>query len=130
MTSHLLGAIRVSVDYEPSQPTTVQQKEQLERAIDAAKDKNMRVILGIQPGHNTDVTGDPNGVKKFAAYMALVARTFPSVERLRGRQRAEPRPLLVPDVQRQRHDRVGDDVRGGARGELRRAEGRASGAST
>src|SRR3954469_16354496 len=80
MTSHLLGAIRVSVDYEPSEPTTVQQKEQLERAIDTAKDKDMRVILGIQPGHNTDVTGDPNGVKKFAAYMALVARTFPSVD--------------------------------------------------
>src|SRR3954452_18150140 len=79
MTSHLLGAIRVSVDYEPSQPTTVQQKEQLGRAIDAAKDKNMRVIVGIQPVHSTDVTGDPNGVKKFAAYAALVAKTFPSV---------------------------------------------------
>src|SRR3954469_14798271 len=79
MTSHLLGAIRVSVDYEPSEPTTVQQKDQLERAIDAAKDKNMRVIVGIQPGHSTDVTGDPNGVKKFAAYAALVAKTFPSV---------------------------------------------------
>ena len=26
------------------------------------------------------MTGDPNGVKKFAAYMALVARTFPSVD--------------------------------------------------
>src|SRR3954462_13704194 len=79
MTSHLLGAIRVSVDYEPSEPTTVQQKDQLERAIDAAKDKNMRVIVGIQPGHSTDVTGDPNGVKKFAAYTALVAKAFPSV---------------------------------------------------
>ncbi|MFL6005239.1 MAG: hypothetical protein ACJ744_03210 [Gaiellaceae bacterium] len=79
MTSHLLGAIRVSVDYEPSEPTTVQQKEQLSRAIDTAKDKNMRVILGIQPGHSTDVTGDPNGVKKFAAYTALVAKAFPSV---------------------------------------------------
>jgi hypothetical protein len=80
MTTHLLGAIRVSVDYEPSEPTTVQQKEQLERAIDAANAKDMRVILGVQPGHNTDVTGDPNGVKKFAGYMALVARTFPSVD--------------------------------------------------
>src|SRR5881227_2364516 len=53
MTSHLLGAIRISVDYEPSQPTAVQQQDQLERAIDAANGK-MRVILGIQPGHSTD----------------------------------------------------------------------------
>ena len=36
-------------------------------------------MLWIQPGHSTDVTGDPNGVKKFAAYTALVARAFPSV---------------------------------------------------
>jgi hypothetical protein len=33
MTSHLLGAIRISVDYEPSDATTVQQDAQLERAI-------------------------------------------------------------------------------------------------
>src|SRR6266542_5847817 len=29
MTSHNLGAIRMSVDYEPSEPTTVQQEGQL-----------------------------------------------------------------------------------------------------
>ena len=79
MTSHLLGAIRISVDYEPSEPTTVQQQAQLARAIAAANDKDLRVLLSIQPGHNTDVTGDPNGTKKFAAYTALVAKAFPSV---------------------------------------------------
>ena len=79
MTSHFLGAIRLSVDYEPSQPTTVQQEDQLGRAVDAATDKGLRVMLGIQPGHSTDVTGDPNGTRRFAAYTALVARTFPKV---------------------------------------------------
>ena len=59
MSSHLLGAIRVSVDYEPSQPTTVQQKEQLERAIDAAKDKNMRVILVDPAGSQHRRDGRP-----------------------------------------------------------------------
>jgi hypothetical protein len=80
MTSHLLGAIRLSVDYEPAQPTTIQQEDQLERAIDAATAKGLRVMVGIQPGHNTDVTGDPNGTKKFAAYTALVAKKFPAVD--------------------------------------------------
>jgi hypothetical protein len=79
MTSHKLGAIRISVDYEPSDATTVQQEAQLERAIAAAEQRSLRIILSISPGHNTDVTGEPNGVNKFAAYTALVARAFPEV---------------------------------------------------
>jgi hypothetical protein len=79
MSSHRLGAIRLSVDYERSEPTTVQQQDQLERAITTADLRGLRVLLSIAPGHSTDVTGDPNGVKKFAAYTALVARAFPSV---------------------------------------------------
>ena len=79
MASHKLGAIRMSVDYEPSEPTTVQQLDQLERAITSADRRGLLVLLSISPGHSTDVTRDPNGVKKFAAYTALVARAFPSV---------------------------------------------------
>jgi len=79
MTSHNLGAIRMSVDYEPSEPTTVQQEGQLERAIEAADARGLRILLSIAPGHSTDVTGEPNGVRKFAAYTALVARAFPGV---------------------------------------------------
>src|SRR3954470_18474913 len=36
MTTYGLGAVRMSVDYEPSDATTVQQKVQLERAVNAA----------------------------------------------------------------------------------------------
>jgi hypothetical protein len=79
MASHRLGATRMSVEYEPSQPTTVQQQDQLERAVAAANEKGLRVLLSITPGHSTDVTGDPSGTHKFAAYTALVARAFPSV---------------------------------------------------
>jgi len=79
MASHKLGATRMSVDFEPSEPTTVQQMDQLERAIHAANEKGLLVLLSITPGHSTDVTRDPNGVRMFAAYTALVARAFPSV---------------------------------------------------
>jgi hypothetical protein len=79
MSSHRLGAIRMSVDYEPSEPATLQQREQLERAITTANLSGLRVLLSMVLGHSTDVTGDPNGVENFAAYTALVARTFPSV---------------------------------------------------
>jgi hypothetical protein len=79
MTTHGLGAIRMSVDYEPNAPTTIQQREQLERAIGSAIDRGVRVLLSISPGHAADVAGDKNGTKKFAAYTALVARAFPGV---------------------------------------------------
>jgi hypothetical protein len=79
MASHKLGAIRMSVDYEPSEPTTIQQEPQLYRAIAAANTRGLDIMLSITPGHSTDVTSDPNGVRKFAAYTALVAQTFPEV---------------------------------------------------
>ena len=74
-----LGAIRMSVDYEPSEPTKVQQEDALRRAIAPAISRGVRVLLSIAPGHSTDVTGVPGGVQKFAAYTALVARAFPEV---------------------------------------------------
>ena len=74
-----LGAIRMSVDYEPSEPTKVQQEDALRRAIAPALERDVRVLLSIAPGHSTDVTGVPGGVQKFAAYTALVARAFPDV---------------------------------------------------
>jgi hypothetical protein len=80
MTSYGLGAIRISVDYERSDPTTIQQQEALERAIGPALERGVHVLLSVAPGHSTDVTADPEGVQKFAAYTALVARTFPEVK--------------------------------------------------
>jgi hypothetical protein len=79
MTTYGLGAVRMSVDYEPSAATTVQQQAQLDRAISAATERGVRVLLSISPGHNTDVTGEPDGVRKFATYTALVAKAFPAV---------------------------------------------------
>jgi hypothetical protein len=79
MTVRGLAALRMSVDYEPSQPTTIQQEAQLHRAVDAAIVRSFRVLLSISPGHSTDVTSDPNGAKRFAAYAALVAKAFPGV---------------------------------------------------
>jgi hypothetical protein len=79
MRTYGLGAIRMSVDYEPTAPTVIQQRAHLERAINAATEGGVRVMLSVSPGHNTDVTGEPNGARKFATYIALVAREFPSV---------------------------------------------------
>jgi hypothetical protein len=74
-----LGAIRMSVNYDPAQPTTIQNGDALERAIGPAVERGIRVLLSIAPEHNNDVTGSRDGVKRFADYTALVARAFPEV---------------------------------------------------
>jgi hypothetical protein len=74
-----LDAVRMSVDYDPSQPTTIQNEDALRRAIGPATTRGVRVLLSIAPEHSTDVTGAPNGVQKFARYTALVAQAFPDV---------------------------------------------------
>ncbi len=79
MSSYGLGAIRISVDYERSEPTTIQQEALLERAVRTALDRGVRVLLSIAPGHAADVTSDPDGVQYFANYTALVAQKFPGV---------------------------------------------------
>jgi hypothetical protein len=79
MGSYGLGAVRISVDYEPSTATTVQQQDQVQRAIDAATQSGIRPLISIAPGHAADVTSDPNGVRKFSQYAAVVAGTFPQV---------------------------------------------------
>ena len=79
MASHELGAIRCrSTTSRPSRRRSSSWISSSARSR-RADQRGLRVILSISPGHNTDVTRDPNGVKKFAAYTALVARAFPSV---------------------------------------------------
>jgi hypothetical protein len=79
MRGYGLGAIRMNVHYDPTQPTTIQQRAALARAIAPAAARGMRVFLSIAPDHATDVTADPDGPQKFAAYAALVAQAFPQV---------------------------------------------------
>jgi hypothetical protein len=79
MRQYGLGAIRMSVDYDPTQPTVVQREGALRRAIVPAVARGIRVFLSIAPEHATDVTGEPDGVATFAAYTALVAKAFPDV---------------------------------------------------
>jgi hypothetical protein len=79
MHDYGLGVVRMNVTYDRTQPTTIPQEDALERAIVPAIANGIRVMLSIAPAHNNEVTGDPNGVKDYAAYAALVARTFPLV---------------------------------------------------
>jgi hypothetical protein len=79
MHSYGLGVVRMNVEYDRTQPTTIVQEDALRRAIAPAVAHGIRVMLSIAPAHNTEVTYDLNGVKNYASYAALVARAFPEV---------------------------------------------------
>jgi hypothetical protein len=79
MRSSGLGVVRMNVAYDAAQPTTIQQEAALRRAIAPAVARGLRVVLSVAPTDARGVTGDPNGVQRFAAYAAQVARAFPEV---------------------------------------------------
>jgi hypothetical protein len=78
MLGYGLSVDRMSVDWDPSQPTTVQEQASLARAIDGATKAGVTVLLSIQPEHSTDVTAN-GAYDAFARYCVLVAQTFPQV---------------------------------------------------
>ena len=79
MLAYGLTEIRMSAYYDGATPTVIPQRAALARAIPPAVQRGIRVLLALIPRHGTDVTADPSGVANFAAFAALVARTFPQV---------------------------------------------------
>jgi hypothetical protein len=79
MLGYSLSVDRMSVDWDPTVPTTNREGPSLERAIKAATKAGVKVVLSIQPAHNTDVTGT-GAYDQFAAFCVQVAKQFPQVQ--------------------------------------------------
>ena len=71
---------RIVVFWNPDEPATIQEKAFLDRSMPQAALLGTRILFSVQPAHPTDVTSTPNGPQLFAAYTALLARTYPQVK--------------------------------------------------
>src|SRR3989440_116685 len=71
---------RIVVFWNPAEPTTIQEQAFLDRSMPQAALRGTRIIFSVQPAHPTDVTSTPGGPQLFAAYTALLARTYPQVK--------------------------------------------------
>ena len=101
-------------------PTNIQQ------AVDCALLNDVRPILAIYPGEAApDRVGRRRRRRRSPASSRRSAQSFPGVEELHHRQRAERQPLLAAAVRR-RPGRGGQGLRAHARQVVRRAEGRPS----
>jgi hypothetical protein len=70
---------RIAIQWDPAQPTTIPDQATLDYWVPSAAIHAVRMIFAVSPAHPRDVTASPAAIGKFAAFMAQLARTYPSV---------------------------------------------------
>src|SRR5918999_684279 len=75
-----LKEVRSTVQWDPAHPATIEHQAYLESMLPVATLRGVRVVFSVQPLKSRSVTGTPNGTQQFAAFVAHVATTFPTVK--------------------------------------------------
>jgi hypothetical protein len=71
---------RITVSWDPDHPTTIQDRERLDRYIPNASAHGIRVMILIAPARARALAGSPTAIAQFVAFVAQVARTYPQVK--------------------------------------------------
>ena len=71
---------RITLLWDSAHPTTIDGQDNLTAAIHDAQADGVRITLDIYPTRAKALTDSPVAPGKFAAFAALVARTFPTVK--------------------------------------------------
>ena len=74
-----LKEVRITVQWDPANPTTIGNEAYLAAMVPVATLRGVRVVFSVQQLKARSVTGTPNGTQKFAAFVAQLATTFPTV---------------------------------------------------
>jgi hypothetical protein len=75
-----MNELRLTVEWDPAEPTVIRNQAYLEALMPVAAVRGVRVVFSIQPMKARSITGTPDGAAKFALYTQLVARAFPTVK--------------------------------------------------
>jgi hypothetical protein len=71
---------RVSISWDPADPTTIQRQSALEQYVALATLRGVRVIFGVSPATARAITANRSAPGQFAAFLQHLARTFPTVK--------------------------------------------------
>jgi hypothetical protein len=71
---------RITVPFDASAPTTIQNQVALDLYMPIATLRGVRVVFSVAPTKARGITGSPNAVRQYAEYVALLARTYPTVK--------------------------------------------------
>ena len=71
---------RITLLWDSHAPTTIRERDQIAHAVAVATAHGVHVTISIYPDRARAITESPGAVGEFAAFTALVARTFPQVK--------------------------------------------------
>jgi hypothetical protein len=80
-----LGALgmrenRITIAWDPAAPTTIERQQALELYQPLASLRGIRVLFAVTPARADSITGNPAAPGQYAAFLAHLARTFPTVK--------------------------------------------------
>ena len=80
-----LGALgmrenRISISWDPAAPTTIERQQALELYLPLASLRGIRVVFAVAPARADAITSNPAAPGQFAAFLAHLARTYPTVK--------------------------------------------------
>jgi hypothetical protein len=80
-----LGALgmrenRISIAWDPAAPTTIERQQALELYLPLASLRGIRVVFAVSPARANSITANPAAPGQYAAFLAHLARTYPTVK--------------------------------------------------
>jgi hypothetical protein len=83
---------RITVSWDPENPTTIHERARLDRYIPNAAARGIRIIMLIAPSRARALAGSRSAVGQFVSFVAQVARTYPQVKDIAvGNEPNQPR---------------------------------------
>jgi hypothetical protein len=77
-----LREVRLVIDFDPDRPTTIQEKPFLDRSVSRAVAAGIDVVFSVYPSApRAFATDTDTRVAAYAAYLGLLARTYPQVRK-------------------------------------------------
>jgi hypothetical protein len=75
-----LKELRLTVQWDPAQPTTIPYELQIGLMLPVATLRGIRVVFSIQPVKAKSITGSPEAPAQFALFLQQLLRAFPTVK--------------------------------------------------
>jgi hypothetical protein len=75
-----LEELRLTVHWDPAQPTTIPYEPETTLMLPVATLRGIKVVLSVQPLKARSITDSPDGPAQFALFLQQLARTFPTVK--------------------------------------------------